>query len=50
MHTVIITIIMLFFFFFAEQVTLVSQTEAADSNITEAQAKEVSFCTCTVLW
>lgn len=35
----------------AEQVTLIRQTEAPDSNVTEAQAKEVRFvplylCTC----
>lgn len=27
-----------------EQVTLISQTEAPDSNVTEAQAKEVRYC------
>lgn len=31
------------FLLFAEQVTLISQTEAPDSNVTEAQAKQVRF-------
>ena len=32
------------FFCFIEEVTLISQTESPDSNVTENQAKEVSYC------
>ena len=31
------------FFCFIEEVTLISQTESPDSNVTENQAKEVSY-------
>lgn len=34
---------------FAEQVTLISQTEAPDSNITDAQANEVRFSMCIMI-
>jgi len=37
---------MIIFCFLAEQVTLISQTEAPDSNVTEAQAKDVRLL-CT---
>ena len=32
------------FFCFIEEVTLISQTESPDSNVTDNQAKEVSYC------
>ena len=31
------------FFCFIEEVTLISQTESPDSNVTDNQAKEVSY-------
>ena len=34
---------MIIFCCLAEQVTLISQTEALDSNVTEAQAKQLRF-------